>query len=106
MVQITYIQYDGTEQKVDVEVGTTVMQGALDNLVDGIVGECGGACSCATCHCYVDEDWVQRLGPVDGMEQDMLAYAADPKENSRLGCQIVVTEAIEGLIVRLPASQY
>ena len=106
MVKITYIQHDGTEQQVQVKIGSTVMQGALDNLVDGIVGECGGACSCATCHCYVEGPWVGRLDQAGDAEKDMLEYAAEPKDNSRLGCQIKVTEELEGLVVRLPASQY
>lgn len=106
MVQITYIQHDGEKHQVQLEVGTSVMQGALDNLVDGIVGECGGACSCATCHCYVDEMWVDKIDPAAEMEQEMLEFAAQARSNSRLGCQIMVTENLEGLVVYLPASQY
>lgn len=105
MALITYIQHDGTEHKVQVELGSTVMHGAVDNLVDGIVGECGGACSCATCHCYVDETWIDRMDPADEIEQEMLEFAAEPKSNSRLGCQIEVTDKLDGLVVRLPKSQ-
>lgn len=106
MVQITYVQHDGSEKQVQVEAGSSLMQGALDNLVEGIVGECGGACSCATCHCYIDETMIYKTKPADRMETDMLEFAVEVKENSRLGCQIEVSEELEGLVVRLPASQY
>lgn len=106
MVLITYIQHDGTEHQVQVETGESVMQGAVDNLVEGIIGDCGGACSCATCHCYVDEVWVDKIEPVGDMENELLKFAAEIKSNSRLSCQIKVTEELEGLVVHLPASQY
>jgi ferredoxin, 2Fe-2S len=103
---ITYIEYDGTEHRVQVEVGSSVMQGALDNAIEGIVAECGGSCTCATCHCYVDAAWFHRLKPADELEQDMLVCAHEPQRYSRLSCQIEVSDELDGLIVHLPASQY
>lgn len=106
MPRITYIEHDGAEQQVEVDIGSTVMQGAVNNGLDGIVAECGGACSCATCHCYVDEKWIEMVGAPEDMEQEMLKGLSASKENSRLSCQIEVTESLDGLIVRLPKSQY
>jgi 2Fe-2S ferredoxin len=106
MATVTYISHDGNSIDVDVPPGTSVMQAAVDNMIDGIVGECGGSCSCATCHCYVDEKWVARVPPVSGMEKDMLECVLEPRPNSRLGCQIVVTESLDGLVIRLPESQF
>ena len=106
MALITYVEHDGTEHKVQVEIGSTVMQGAVDNMLEGIIAECGGACSCATCHCYVDAAWVGKTGEADDMEKEMIECAIDPKENSRLSCQIEITEELDGLIVHLPESQY
>jgi ferredoxin, 2Fe-2S len=103
---ITYVEHDGTEHKVQVEVGSSVMQGAIDNAIEGIVAECGGSCTCATCHCYVDQAWFNRLKRADEMEQDMLVCAQDPRPNSRLSCQIEVTDELDGLVVHIPASQY
>jgi ferredoxin, 2Fe-2S len=106
MAVVTYVRHDGASFEVDVPQGTSVMQGAVDNMIDGIVGECGGSCSCATCHCYVDEAWVNKLPKPSGMEKDMLECVLEPKANSRLSCQIVVTKELEGLVVHLPESQF
>jgi len=106
MPLIRYIEADGRDYEVDVPVGNTLMQGAVDNMVDGILGECGGACACATCHCYVDEAWAARTGEASDIEKELLEAALDPQENSRLACQVTVTEEMDGLVVRLPASQY
>lgn len=106
MALITYIAHDGTATQVEVEIGSTVMQGAIDNSVDGIIAECGGACSCATCHCYVDEAWLDKVGEPGELEKEMIEFALDPQPNSRLSCQIEVTDALDGLVVRLPESQY
>ena len=106
MPKIHYIQYDGGEFEVEAAVGTTVMQAAVDNGVDGILAECGGCCSCATCHCYVDEAWLEQLPEPDVMEKGLLGCALEPRDNSRLSCQIEVTEALDGLVVRLPRAQY
>lgn len=106
MAVVKYIKFDGSSYEVDVPNGTSVMQGAVDNLIDGIVGECGGSCSCATCHCYVDDAWVSRLAAPSAMEKDMLECVLEPKANSRLSCQIVVNDNLDGLVVRLPKSQF
>ncbi len=106
MPQITYIEANGAEYEIDVPVGNSVMQGAVDNMIDGILAECGGACACATCHCYVDENWTAKVGPASDIEKEMLEATPDPRDNSRLSCQIEVTEELDGLIVRLPESQY
>lgn len=105
MTKVTYIEFNGKEHVVDVAPGSSVMQGAIQNNVRGIIAECGGACSCATCHVYVDEAWTSRVGAKTDEEEAMLEAVCDPKPNSRLSCQIKVTEELEGLIVRLPAKQ-
>ena len=106
MALVTYIKHDGSSYEVNVATGTSVMQAAVDNMIDGIVGECGGSCSCATCHCYVDAAWVDKLAKPEPMEKDMLECVLEPKSNSRLSCQIVVNDALNGLVVRLPESQF
>ena len=106
MVKITYIEFNGTEHVVDVEVGMTVMEGARDNNIPGIDADCGGACACSTCHVYVDSNWVEKIPEKEDMEEDMLDFAYSPDENlSRLTCQLQVTEEIDGLIVRMPEKQ-
>jgi ferredoxin, 2Fe-2S len=105
MPKITYIEHDGKERTVDAEVGATVMETAIRNSVPGIVAECGGACSCATCHVHVDEAWSEKVGPPSPMEEDMLDFAFDVRPTSRLSCQIKVTDELDGLIVRTPAQQ-
>ena len=82
------------------------MQGAVDNMIDGILAECGGCCSCATCHCYIEESWQDKVDPASDMETDLLDCVTDPKDTSRLSCQIKVTDALDGLIVHLPESQF
>ena len=106
MGKVTYIQTDGTQAEVDVANGISVMQGAVNNDVAGIVAECGGACSCATCHVYVDEDWFDKTGGPSDAEKDMLECAIDPKANSRLSCQIRMNDELNGLVVRIPESQF
>jgi ferredoxin, 2Fe-2S len=105
MPKISYIEHDGTERTVDAEVGATVMETAIRNSVPGIVAECGGACSCATCHVHVDEAWSAKVGPPSPMEEDMLDFAFDVKPTSRLSCQIKVSDELDGLIVRTPTQQ-
>jgi 2Fe-2S ferredoxin len=105
MPKITYIEHDGTERTVEAEVGATVMETAIRNNVPGIVAECGGACSCATCHVHVDEAWSEKVGPPSPMEEDMLDFAFDVKPTSRLSCQIKVSDELDGLIVRTPSQQ-
>jgi 2Fe-2S ferredoxin len=106
MAQITFIQPDGAAQSVDAEPGMTVMETAKKHLIEGIEAECGGACSCATCHVYVAEDWRARVGPPSEMEEDMLDFAFDVRPSSRLSCQIKVTDALDGLIVSVPEKQF
>lgn len=106
MPVITYISHSGEINEIEVANGTSVMQGAVDNMIDGIVAECGGSCSCATCHCYVDEAWTDKIPPASEMEKDMLECVLEPQPNSRLSCQITVTDELDGLVVRLPESQF
>lgn len=106
MPRITYVQPDGAEVDIDVEVGKSVMQGALENAIKGIVAECGGELACATCHCYVDDEWIDNVGPAGVIEEQMLDCAASSKKvGSRLSCQIAVNDTLDGLVVHLPATQ-
>ena len=106
MGRVTYIESNGEQHQVNLENGQSIMQGALDNLIEGILGECGGCCSCATCHCYVDDAWLEKVGAPDDMEKDMLDSVVDPKSSSRLSCQIQMSDGLDGLVVRLPESQF
>jgi 2Fe-2S ferredoxin len=106
MAKITFIQPDGTRQEVVAEPGMTVMEAARKELVPGIEAECGGACSCATCHVYVDEAWREKVGPPSQMEEDMLDFAFDVRASSRLSCQIKVSEELDGLVVSVPEKQF
>ena len=105
MAKITYIGFDGTERELDIAPGLSVMQGAVGNGVRGIIGDCGGACSCATCHVYVDPSWLSRVGERNATEEAMLEEVCDRQPNSRLSCQIKVTEELDGLVVRVPEKQ-
>ena len=106
MAKITFIQPDGQSQTVDGEPGLTVMEVAKLNNIAGIEAECGGACACATCHVYVDEAWRAKTGKPAEMEEDMLDFAFDVREESRLCCQIKVSAALDGLVLRVPAKQF
>ena len=101
MAKITYISSDGTRHETAVENGYSVMEGAINNDIDGIVAECGGACACATCHSYVDEAWMDKMPPMDDMEDSMLDAAYERKDNSRLTCQIEVNDNLDGLIIHV-----
>ncbi len=105
MPKIVFIQPDGQARTVEATVGQSVMEVATGNLIPGIVGECGGSCSCATCHVYVADAWFDRLPPADEMEAGMLEGAIEPGPLSRLSCQIQVSEALDGLSVTIPAGQ-
>jgi len=105
MPKITYIEHSGTEHTIDVAVGLTVMEGAVQNNVPGIEADCGGACACSTCHAYVNADWVEKLPAREDMEEDMLDFAYEPNARSRLTCQIQVTPEMDGLVLRLPEKQ-
>ena len=106
MPKVTYIEHDGREHAVEVKSGLSVMEGAIRNNVPGIDADCGGACACATCHVYVDEAWREATGKPSAMEESMLDFAEEVEPNSRLSCQIRVSDALDGLIVRLPANQH
>lgn len=106
MAKITFIQHNGTEQTVEAQPGMSVMESAVKNGVAGIDADCGGACACATCHVYVDPSWLEKAGTRTEMEEDMLDFAFDVRDNSRLSCQIKVTDAIDGLVVRVPEKQF
>lgn len=105
MPKITYVEASGTRHDVEAETGSTVMESAIMNGVPGIVAECGGACTCATCHVYVDEEWTERVGGPSVMEEDMLDFAFDVRETSRLSCQIKVRPEFDGLVVHVPTRQ-
>jgi 2Fe-2S ferredoxin len=105
MAKITFIDVQGEARTVEAEPGSTVMEAAVRNGVPGIEAECGGACACATCHVYVDEDWREKVGEPEPMEEDMLDFAFEVKPSSRLSCQIRVREDLDGLVVRTPARQ-
>jgi len=106
MPKITYIEHSGTEHAVEAETGMTVMEAAVKNQVPGIEAECGGACSCATCHVYVDDAWTAATGEPEEMEEDMLDFAFDVRPTSRLSCQIKVSDELDGLVVRVPEKQF
>ena len=106
MAKITYIEHNGKSHTVDVSTELTVMEGAVQNNIPGIDADCGGACACATCHVYVDQNWVDKTGKAEQMEQDMLDFAFDVTDESRLSCQIKITDDLDGLIVNLPEKQF
>lgn len=105
MPKITYVEHDGTAHVIDVASGMSVMEGAVRNGVPGIDADCGGACSCATCHVYIGCEWAERISPASEDEKDMLEFASDVDERSRLACQIMVEDTHDGLVVAMPASQ-
>lgn len=106
MVRVTYVQPDGSSREVRLSAGTSLMQGALDNGISGIVAECGGACVCATCHIYVDEAYLGLLDKPTPTEDEMLdAVAAERRDNSRLSCQIKASERLDGIVLGVPDEQ-
>lgn len=105
MPKITFVSASGEKHEVDAATGSTVMEAAIKNMVPGIDAECGGACACATCHVYVDPAWVDKTGSPEPMEEDMLDFAPDLRETSRLSCQIRVTDDLDGLVVEVPENQ-
>jgi ferredoxin, 2Fe-2S len=108
MPKITYIEHCGREHRVEVPLGKSVMRGAVDNGIPGIDADCGGECACATCHVYVDKDWLDVTGipALGSQEASLLSFAALAQPNSRLSCQIKVSEALDRLIVRMPEGQH
>ena len=105
MPKITFIDNGGAARTVEADIGATVMETAIRNGVPGIEAECGGACACATCHVYVDPAWREKTGSPSAMEEDMLDFGYDVRENSRLSCQIKVTADLDGLVVTTPERQ-
>jgi 2Fe-2S ferredoxin len=105
MTKLTIVAFDGTRYDLEVAAGSTVMENAVRNSVPGIEAECGGACACATCHVYVDDDWTEKVGGPEPMEEDMLDFAVDVRPSSRLSCQIKMSAGFDGLIVHVPERQ-
>lgn len=106
MPKITFIDYEGNSTQTNANVGDTLMDTAVTNDVPGIDADCGGACACATCHVYIDLNWLDKLVSPDEIESEMLSVAEEVKDNSRLSCQIEVTEEMDGIIVHTPESQF
>tara|TARA_R110002126_G_scaffold68307_4_gene172928 strand:- start:891 stop:1211 length:321 start_codon:yes stop_codon:yes gene_type:complete len=105
MAKITYISFDGKEYVIEAANGSTVMENAVKNSVPGIEAECGGACACATCHVYIDDAWTEKVGAPQAMEEDMLDFAFEMKPQSRLSCQVTVSDELDGLVVKIPERQ-
>ena len=105
MAKITYIEHSGKSHVVEVPNELSVMEGAVQNNIPGIDADCGGSCACATCHVYVDEKWFNKLPNKESAEEDMLDMAFEPKKFSRLSCQLTVSDALDGLVVKMPSKQ-
>ena len=105
MPKITYVEHGGSEHVVEVSTGLTVMEGARDNNIPGIDADCGGSMACATCHVYVEEKWLDKLPKAEEGEIDMIDMAFEPKKNSRLSCQLIVSDELDGLQVTTPEKQ-
>ena len=105
MPKITYIDSTGEQRTIDIEKGLTVMEGAVQNQIPGIDADCGGGMACATCHVYVKEEWLNKLPKVEDAEQDMIDMAFEPKKNSRLSCQLIVSDELDGMVVTTPSKQ-
>lgn len=106
MPKVTYIEFNGTAHEVDLPIGSSLVEGAVQNDIPGIVAECGGSCMCSTCHVYVDDGFTDKLPEKEEEEDEMLEEAAaEVKENSRLSCQLRMTEDMDGIIVRMPETQ-
>ncbi|MDD3763411.1 MAG: 2Fe-2S iron-sulfur cluster-binding protein [Nevskiales bacterium] len=106
MTKITFVEYNGTERSIDAENGQSLMQTAVDNLVPGIDGDCGGSCACATCHCYIEGPLAAKLPELGDTERSMLEMAEGVTAASRLACQITVSGDLDGLVVRTPEGQH
>ena len=105
MPKITYIDSQGNAKSIDVEKGLSVMEGAIQNDIPGIDADCGGSMACATCHVYVEEKWLDKLPKAEAAEVDMIDMAYEPKSNSRLSCQIIINDELDGLTVKTPLKQ-
>jgi 2Fe-2S ferredoxin len=106
MPTVNFVAFDGTAHRVDVPAGTSLMRAATDHGVPGIDGDCGGQCACATCHVYIEAPWSARTGARTQVENDMLNFSAGLRETSRLGCQVTVTDELDGIVVHLPEGQH
>ena len=105
MPKITYIEHNEKSHTLEVANGLTVMEGAVQNNIPGIDADCGGSCACATCHVYVDEKWFNKLPNKESAEEDMLDMAFEPKSLSRLSCQLIISNELDGLVVNMPSKQ-
>ena len=105
MPKITYIDSTGEQRTIDVDKGLTVMEGAVQNQIPGIDADCGGGMACASCDVYVKEEWLNKLDKTEDAEQDMIDMAFEPKKNSRLSCQLIVSDELDGLVVTTPSKQ-
>ena len=106
MTKITFVEHNGIEHALDAENGMTLMEAAVKNSIPGIDADCGGACACATCHIYLRDGWAEKTGSREEMEEDMLDFAFDVRDNSRLSCQIKVSDEIDGIVVDVPEKQF
>jgi 2Fe-2S ferredoxin len=108
MPKITFVAHDGTEHVVEVEAGTTARDAAVDNEIPGIDGDCGGNCACATCHIFVADDWINAVGKAEpeSIEAELIQFADDYTENSRLACQITMSDELDGLVLNMPLAQH
>ena len=105
MPKVTYIEFNGQEHTVEVEKGLSIMEGAVQNNVPGIDADCGGSCACATCHVYVDENFLNKIPKAQESEQDMIDFVQNADKSSRLSCQIIITNDLDGIVVRMPKKQ-
>ncbi len=106
MVKIVFIEHSGEQHPVEVTPGGTLMEAAIDNAVPGIDADCGGCCSCATCHVFVEDQWLNKLAPMGPNEEAMLSLSPDRKENSRLSCQVPIVDTLDGMVVKTPEFQF
>ncbi len=105
MPKIIYIEFSGKEHHIEMPVGYSIMEGAVKNSIPGIDADCGGSCACATCHVYVDEKFIDKIPKAQESEQDMIDFVVNPKNNSRLSCQLMITDELDGIVVRMPEKQ-
>ena len=105
MPKITYIEHKGKEHHIEMPIGFSIMEGAIKNSIPGIDADCGGSCACATCHVYVDEKFLSKVPKAQESEQDMIDFIQDANKSSRLSCQIVITNDLDGIVVRMPENQ-
>ena len=106
MPKVIFVQHDGEKKSLEVENGLSIMRAAIDNSVPGIDGDCGGVCKCATCHVYVDQAWMAKVGEPAGTEEAIMSLNPERQENSRLGCQIKMTDELDGIVINLPEFQF